>query len=148
MHTYLYRANALFTVASTALAIMCAATALTDWTFPAAPVVDLQVKSVDGLLVPPCLQISCTSMTVVLQLLYSNYVTISGWNLIGCVAAQTDNTQDRAWLTVDMKADLRSLFHWNTKQVMHRSFNIASSHSSYRSQSRDFAEIVISIDKA
>jgi hypothetical protein len=51
MHTYLYRVNALFTVASTALAIMCAATALTDWTFPTNPAVNLKVKSYDGLLV-------------------------------------------------------------------------------------------------
>ena len=49
MHTYLYRLNALFTVASTALAVICAATALTDWTFKPSPSVDLKIKSFDGL---------------------------------------------------------------------------------------------------
>jgi hypothetical protein len=52
MHTYLYRLNALFTVASTALAVICAATALTDWSFTPRPTVDLKIKSFDGLQVP------------------------------------------------------------------------------------------------
>ena len=49
MHTYLYRVNALFTVASTTLAVICAATALTDWSYTPNPSVDLKVKSFDGL---------------------------------------------------------------------------------------------------
>ncbi len=49
MHTYMYRLNALFTVASTALAVICAAAALTDWTFTPDPSVDLKIKSYDGL---------------------------------------------------------------------------------------------------
>lgn len=49
MHTYLYRVNALFTVASTTLAVICAATALTDWSYTPNPSVDLKIKSYDGL---------------------------------------------------------------------------------------------------
>ncbi len=30
---------------------------------------------------------------------------------------QKEYRNDRAWLTVDVEADLRSVFHWNTKQV-------------------------------
>ncbi|KAK9906606.1 hypothetical protein WJX75_004871 [Coccomyxa subellipsoidea] len=79
MHTYMYRMNALFTVASTALAVICAAAALTDWTFTSDPPVSLQVKSYDGL--------------------------------------QRESGEHRAWMTMQLKADLRDVFHWNTKQA-------------------------------
>ena len=65
MHTYLYRLNALFTVASTALAVICAATALTDWSFTPRPSVDLKIKSFDGLQVlASCIQTTATHFAV------------------------------------------------------------------------------------
>ncbi|CAL5227546.1 g10537 [Coccomyxa viridis] len=79
MHTYLYRLNTLFTIASTTLAVICVATSLTDWTIRPDPKVKLAVQSYDGL--------------------------------------QKEYRNDRAWLTVDVEADLRSVFHWNTKQA-------------------------------
>jgi len=30
---------------------------------------------------------------------------------------QKEYRNDRAWLTLNVEADLRSVFHWNTKQV-------------------------------
>ena len=30
---------------------------------------------------------------------------------------QAERRNDRAWLTLDISADLRSVFNWNTKQV-------------------------------
>ena len=53
MHTYLYRINTLFTIASTTLAVICVATSLTDWTIKPDPQVKLTVQSLDGL------QVSC-----------------------------------------------------------------------------------------
>lgn len=49
MHTYLYRLNTLFTIASTTLAVICVATSLTDWTIRPDPKVKLAVQSYDGL---------------------------------------------------------------------------------------------------
>ena len=31
---------------------------------------------------------------------------------------QADRGNDRAWLILDLSADLRSIFNWNTKQVI------------------------------
>ena len=53
MHTYLYRINTLFTIASTTLGVICLATALTDWTIRPDPKVHLAVQSFDGLQVSP-----------------------------------------------------------------------------------------------
>ncbi len=53
MHTYLYRINTLFTIASTTLAVICVATALTDWSVKPDPKVKLTLQSLDGL------QVSC-----------------------------------------------------------------------------------------
>jgi hypothetical protein len=32
---------------------------------------------------------------------------------------QREYGQDRAWLTLSLDANLQSVFHWNTKQVLH-----------------------------
>jgi acid phosphatase family membrane protein YuiD len=50
MHTALYRANALFTAAATALAVMAALAALTDVGLPASPgPISARVAAVEGL---------------------------------------------------------------------------------------------------
>ena len=35
-----------------------------------------------------------------------------------CPELQAERGNDRAWLTLDLSADLRSIFNWNTKQVL------------------------------
>ncbi len=117
MHTYMYRLNALFTVASTALAVICAAAALTDWTFTSTPSVSLKVKSYDGLQVwlillvllhPPSRHhIHATEMTRSLQ------------TEAFLQRLQREAGEHRAWMTLQLNADLQSVFHWNTKQVQH-----------------------------
>lgn len=81
MHTYMYRMNALFTVASTALAVICAAAALTDWTFTSDPPVSLQVKSYDGLQV--CLLLALY-MVVSLVATSSGLVNICNHTCVMC----------------------------------------------------------------
>lgn len=80
MHTALYRANSLFTAASTALAVMAIAATVADLRLERAPgPLSARVVSVEGL----------------------------------------DRTPagDRAWLLLDVAADVRPLFHWNTRQA-------------------------------
>ena len=60
MHTYLYRINTLFTIASTTLGVICLATALTDWTIRPDPKVHLAVQSFDGLQVSPFSSLSAS----------------------------------------------------------------------------------------
>lgn len=117
MHTYMYRLNALFTVASTALAVICAAAALTDWTFTPDPSVDLKVKSYDGLQVS---SVACEVHILTAQ------ICLNIFNELLCGApkgsriplcSQREAGEHRAWMTMQLKADLGSLFHWNTKQV-------------------------------
>ena len=80
MHTALYRANSLFTAASTALAVMAIGAAVADLRLPREPgALAASVVRVEGLDRSP--------------------------------------TGDRAWLLLDVAADVRPLFHWNTRQA-------------------------------
>lgn len=49
MHTWLYRANGLFTVASTALGVMCILASLTDLIHQKPPVVQIHSVNIEGL---------------------------------------------------------------------------------------------------
>ena len=81
MHTALYRANSLFTAASTALAVMAVAAAVADLRLERAPgPLSARLVSVEGL-------------------------------------DRDSAGADRAWLLLDVSADLRPLFHWNTRQA-------------------------------
>ena len=51
MHTYLYRLNAVFTVATTVLGGLCALAALTDLLHVSEPQVAATLESIDGLTV-------------------------------------------------------------------------------------------------
>ncbi len=70
MHTYLYRLNTLFTIASTTLAVICVATSLTDWTIRPDPKVKLAVQSFDGLQVCTRLFLSYNAGTFYLGVAY------------------------------------------------------------------------------
>ena len=117
MHTCLYRVNALFTVASTTLAVICAATALTDWSYTPNPSVDLKIKSFDGLQVSNLHYL--VTMLPDVQSLQTDKEPLVGplWQADSHPALQREYGQDRAWLTLALEADLQSVFHWNTKQV-------------------------------
>lgn len=80
MHTALYRANSLFTAASTALAVMAIAAAVADLRLERTPG-ELAVRA----------------------------ITVEGLDRAPA--------GDRAWLRLDVTADVRPLFHWNTRQA-------------------------------
>lgn len=114
MHTYLYRLNTLFTIASTALAVICVATSLTDWTIRPDPQVKLAVQSFDGLQV--CTGLQSSQQALVLQTCIAFYECELNMTILN--GLQKEYRNDRAWLTLNLEADLRSVFHWNTKQVL------------------------------
>ncbi|EQC39591.1 hypothetical protein SDRG_03025 [Saprolegnia diclina VS20] len=81
MHTIWTRANALFTLAMTAMSIMCALTTLTTYLHEPSPVIN----------------------------------TLS-LNTVHSLKKYRDRTE-KAVLSFDLDADLRSVFNWNTKQL-------------------------------
>eukprot|EP01023_Acetabularia_acetabulum_P062736 TRINITY_DN7778_c0_g3_i1.p2 TRINITY_DN7778_c0_g3~~TRINITY_DN7778_c0_g3_i1.p2 ORF type:complete len:173 (-),score=9.96 TRINITY_DN7778_c0_g3_i1:335-853(-) len=80
MYTIWVRLNAVFTFASTALAVMCAFVTLTDYFHQTDPKIDLNVLNVDALYKKP-------------------------------------RGDDAAFVQLQLNADLRSVFSWNTKQL-------------------------------
>eukprot|EP01026_Neomeris_dumetosa_P001207 TRINITY_DN1029_c0_g1_i1.p2 TRINITY_DN1029_c0_g1~~TRINITY_DN1029_c0_g1_i1.p2 ORF type:complete len:173 (-),score=10.36 TRINITY_DN1029_c0_g1_i1:263-781(-) len=80
MYTIWVRLNAVFTVASTALAVMCALVSLTDFFHKSDPKIDLRINNYDALYKKP-------------------------------------RGDDAAFVQLDLNADLRSVFTWNTKQL-------------------------------
>ena len=98
MHSALHRGNALFTAATTTLAVVALLAALSDWRLSAPPFARLQSSlSPDG--TPPLVSVS-----------------VSAWEGLAR-PSQTLPVGDRAWPRLDVRADLRPLWHWNVKQA-------------------------------
>ena len=105
MHTWYYRLNALLTFATTVLAVMCAVASITEVLHASEPVVQEPIARIDGLAV----RLVNAARPAKLHSLKA---------IVTCqVLVQTERRNDRAWLTLDVDADLRSVFNWNTKQV-------------------------------
>ena len=95
MHSALHRGNALFTAATTTLAVVALLAALSDWRLSASPFARLQFAE-DA---PPLVSVS-----------------VSAWEGL-TPPSQTLPVGDRAWPRLDVHADLRPLWHWNVKQA-------------------------------
>ena len=95
MHSALHRGNALFTAATTTLAIVAVLAALSDWRLSSAPFARLQFSSTS----PPLISVS-----------------VSAWEGL-TPPSQTLPVGDRAWPRLNVEADLRPLWHWNVKQA-------------------------------
>jgi len=80
MHSFAYRANALFTFGVTILAIMCVMASLSDNLNTPSPQAEIEVLNINWFQRQP-------------------------------------NGNDEVSLTLNISADLQSLFTWNTKQV-------------------------------
>ena len=90
------------------------ATSLTDWTIRPDPEVNLTVKSFDGLQV--CSDGSHSTCMSMFAIQRSMEARKHAEDLE--YGMQKEYRNDRAWLTLNLEADLRSVFHWNTKQVL------------------------------
>ena len=95
MHSALHRGNALFTAATTTLAIVAVLAALSDWRLSSPPFARLQFTDET----PPLVSAS-----------------LSAWEGLA-PPSQTLPVGDRAWPRLDVRADLRPLWHWNVKQA-------------------------------
>ena len=95
MHSALHRGNALFTAATTTLAIVAVLAALSDWRLSSAPFARLQFADE----APPLVSAS-----------------LSAWEGLA-PPSQTLPVGDRAWPRLDVRIDLRPLWHWNVKQT-------------------------------
>lgn len=97
MHSALHRGNALFTAATTTLAVVAVLAALSDWRLSSPPFARLQS--------PP----SAGETPLV-------SVSVSAWEGLS-PPSHALPVGDRAWPRLDLKADLRPLWHWNVKQA-------------------------------
>lgn len=95
MHSALHRGNALFTVSTTTLAVVAVLAALSDWRLSSPPFARLQTLNET----PPLVSVS-----------------VSAWEGLS-PPSQILPVGDRAWPRLDLKADLRPLWHWNVKQA-------------------------------
>eukprot|EP00244_Chara_vulgaris_P002025 TRINITY_DN1339_c0_g2_i1.p1 TRINITY_DN1339_c0_g2~~TRINITY_DN1339_c0_g2_i1.p1 ORF type:complete len:174 (+),score=30.72 TRINITY_DN1339_c0_g2_i1:213-734(+) len=80
MHSFLFRANALLTFATTILALLCGLASVAEKFHTAHPEVDIKLSKVEGF-------------------------------------KRTEVGNDEVRLVLDVSADLRSVFTWNTKQL-------------------------------
>ena len=96
MHSALHRGNALFTAATTTLAIVAVLAALSDWRLSSPPFARLQFGTADT---PPLVSAS-----------------LSAWEGLSA-PSQSLPVGDRAWPRLDVNIDLRPLWHWNVKQT-------------------------------
>lgn len=97
MHSALHRSNALFTAATTTLAIVAILAALSDWRLSSfSPLAQLQSSDQSS---SPLVSVS-----------------VSAWEGLS-PPSQTLPVGDRAWPRLNVHADLRPLWHWNVKQA-------------------------------
>lgn len=104
MHSALHRGNALFTAATTTLALVAILAALSDWRLSSAPFAAL-------------MQSESTSTSNNDNPLIA--VSVSAWEGLSPPTDlhSTFHVGDRAWPRLHVKADLRPLWHWNVKQA-------------------------------
>ena len=109
MHTWYYRLNALLTFATTVLAVMCAVASFTEVMHESQPLIEEPIVNIDGLMVRGLIPH------------YGTFSVACWWSVAGILTlepVQPERRNDRAWLSLDLDADLRSVFNWNTKQVL------------------------------
>uniref|UniRef100_A0A9I9CIV6 Signal peptidase complex subunit 3 n=1 Tax=Cucumis melo TaxID=3656 RepID=A0A9I9CIV6_CUCME len=102
MHSFGFRANALLTFAATILAVICALASFSDTLNSPSPTAQVQVLSINWFQNQPN---------------GNDEETIFSWSLIQSNAVSSYLMDSRVSMTLNISADLQSLFTWNTKQV-------------------------------
>ena len=130
MHSAVHRGNALFTAATTTLAVVALLAALSDWRLSSSassPFARLQFGGADE---TPLVSVS-----------------VSAWEGVTPPSPSLP-VGDRAWPRLDVRADLRPLWHWNVKQAFIWVSASVSTSTSPRSDAVLFSTIASSKEEA